>query len=82
MNKDVVFTRILLKNVMQTVRKYTTVEQRKTVWTIKMGRGEYEAQSTGINKVVPSYWYGSASTAYEARAKFWMQWLDKKGIKE
>lgn len=82
MNRDVVFTRIQLRNIMQTVRKYTTVEQRKSVWTYSFGRGMYEAQSTGKHKVIPNYWQGSASTAYEARANFWMQWLDKKGIKE
>lgn len=82
MNKDVEFTRILLKNVMQIVRKHTTVEQQKSVWVYHFGRDDYEAQSTGKHAVKPNRWYGSASTAYEARANFWSQWLDKKGIKE
>lgn len=81
-SNNVIFTRILLQNVMNIVRKHTTPKQRKSVWTLKYSHEEnkYEAQSTGKDKVVPSYWYGSAFSAYEARANFWMQWLESKGI--
>lgn len=68
MNKDAVFTRILLKNVMKVVRKHTTVEQRKSVWVYHFGRDDYEVQSTGKYTVKHNRWQGSASTAYEARA--------------
>ena len=76
-NIDVIFGRNLLKEVLKTVVKHTTVNQRKSVWTYHFGRDNYEVQSTGKDKVTPSYWQGSASNAYEARANFWMRWLDK-----
>lgn len=82
MKKDVELTRILLKNVMKVVRKHTTVEQRKSVWVFHFGRDDYVVRSTGKYAVSPNRWYGSASTAYEARANFWSQWLDKNRIKE
>lgn len=77
-NMDVIFGRNLLKEVMDDVRKHTTVLQRKSVWTYNFGSGNWEAQSTGKNAVTPNYWSGRASNAYEARANFWMQWLEKK----
>jgi len=80
--REVIFTRNLLKEVMKTVRKYTTVKQRASVWTYHFGRGSWEAQSTGKDAVKPNYWSGEASSAYEARANFWTKWLDKKSIKE
>ena len=76
-NVDVIFGRNLLKEVLKIVNKHTTVKQRKSVWTYHFGRDDWEAQSTGKDKVNPNYWQGSASNAYEARANFWMQWLDR-----
>ena len=81
-NMDIIFSRELLKNVLKTVSKHTTVNQRKSVWTYHFGRDDWEAQSTGKDSVKPNRWYGSASNAYEARANFWMQWLDKKGVNQ
>ena len=81
-NIDVVFSRELLRTVMKTVRKHTTVAQRKSVWVYHFGRGDYEVQSTGKHAISLKRWYGSASNAYEARANFWMRWLEKEGIKE
>ena len=49
-----IFTRTT-KNVLKTVRKHTTVNQRKSVWIYHFGRDDYEVQSTGKDKVTPNY---------------------------
>jgi len=75
---NVIFAKELLKETMKDVRKYTTVEQRKSVWTYNYHDGCWEVQSTGEHAVSPNRWYGRAANAYEARAKFWSQWLEVK----
>ena len=80
-SRDVAFGRSLLKQIMEDVRKHTTPKQRKSVWTYSFGRDNWEVQSTGSNKVTPSRWYGRASSAYEARACFWAQWLEANKIR-
>jgi len=76
---DVIFGRNLLREVMKTVRKHTTVAQRKSVWVYNHGRGIYEVQSA---EMYPNRWYGRASSAYEAKAKFWEEWIKQHQLED
>jgi hypothetical protein len=76
MNIDVAFTRSLLSMGHKTVKeRFPDVNLRKDAWVYDHGRNHWEFH--GPDKF---YWHGSAGTAYEARYKGWMAWLESKGI--
>lgn len=66
------FCRALLSTVMEDVRKYTTVEERKEAWTyhFDLRKGAWEFH--GPNGF---YWYGDADNAYHARYQGWCAYL-------
>lgn len=72
MNINTAFSRLMLSSVMEDVRKATTVEQRKSVWTYHFGSGHWEFHGPD-----GFYWHGEADSAYDARAKGWSAWLDR-----
>jgi len=52
---NIVFCRKLLNNVMEDIRKLTTIEERKTAYTHHFGSGDWEFY--GPNNF---YWHGEA----------------------
>ena len=72
MNINTAFSRLMLSSVMEDVRKATTAEQRKSVWTYHFGSGHWEFHGPDS-----FYWHGEADSAYDARAKGWSAWLDR-----
>jgi hypothetical protein len=64
------FCRALLSMVMEDVKKVTTAEERKSVWTYHHMRDHWEFHGPrGF------YWHGSADGGYDARAKGWHAFL-------
>jgi hypothetical protein len=72
---NVTFCRSLLGSVMADVRKHTTAEQRRVVWTYHFMRDHWEFHGPG-----GFYWHGSADGGYDARAKGWAAYLRSKGV--
>jgi hypothetical protein len=76
MNIDVAFTRHLLAEGHKLVKQhFPDINLRKAAWVWCAGRDHWEFHGPG-----EYYWHGSAGTAYEARYKGWMAWLEKQGI--
>jgi hypothetical protein len=76
MNHNLDFTRALLKMGGKTVKKhFDNINLMKDAWVYNCSRGLWEFH--GPNNF---YWHGRASTAYEARYKGWMAWLETKGV--
>lgn len=68
---NLAFCRILLRGVMDDVKKHTTAETRKAAWVYHFNGDTWEFH--GPNGF---YWHGSADNAYDARAQGWQSWLD------
>jgi hypothetical protein len=75
MSLDSDFGRLLLAQITPTVKDHTTAAQRKAAWTYHFGRGQWEFHGPDH-----FYWHGRASSAYEARYKGWIAYLESKGI--
>ncbi len=69
------FCRVLLSYTMNSIRKYTTAEERRTARASKSSTNDNEpAEFHGPGKF---YWSGCAHCKWEAEAKGWVAWLDK-----
>ena len=75
MNIDVVFCRHLLKGVLADVKRHCPHVEPKYAWVWHAGRGHWEFHGPEA-----FYWHGRAANAYDARAKGWMAWLEKKEV--
>ena len=77
MSMDTDFCRSLLANVHKDVKAARpNINLRKAAWVYgPMFNDNWEFHGPG-----DFYWHGSASNAYDARAKGWMSWLKKEGV--
>lgn len=71
---NLVFSRTLLANVMEDIRKVTSPAERKAAWVYHFGGDSWEFHGPEGANGRPFYWYGRADNAYDARAKGWEAW--------
>lgn len=71
---DTAFTRLLLKQIVPTVRK-AGKSVFKDAWVWRASRQVWEFHGPD-----GFYWYGRAYNAYEARYKGWSAWISKREL--
>jgi hypothetical protein len=67
---DTAFTRHMLRDTVQDVRKHCPEVKVKDAWVYHFGRDSWE-----FHGPAKFYWHGRAYNAYEARAKGWQAYL-------
>ena len=70
------FCRVLLRLVMEDVRKHTTVRQRRRAWAHRVGLGRDGYEFHGPDNF---YWHGRADCLWHARVNGWTRWLEIQG---
>jgi hypothetical protein len=78
MNKNTIFNRHLLKNIMESVRKYVPKELIESSWGYHF-RGSKQVEfhiskCEGLPKGF--YWHGRGTSITEAKIKGWQAYLD------
>ena len=73
MTDEHAFCRIMLRNVMQTVRERTTPAQRKAAWAWRYVDSHDNIEFHGPGDF---YWHGRGCCKWIARANGWQAWLD------
>lgn len=68
------FERSLYQEVVKDVRKHVPGVRLREAWVWKAGRDHWEFHYGEF------FWHGSASGAFEARAKGWSAYLTKQGV--
>lgn len=85
-NINIMFSRTLLKAVMEEVKKHATADEIKQAWVYHFDRDSWEFHGPHRDQPRPNYivskpetfyWNGSADNAFDARAQGWQAWLDK-----
>jgi hypothetical protein len=77
------FERSLYAEVVMDVRKWKPTVNLRDAYVMKVGKDHWEFRylerpdrSNNYTKQGEFYWHGSASGAFEARAKGWSAWLE------
>lgn len=69
---NVTFCRVLLRNVMDDIKKVTSPAERKAAWVY-----HFFAQDWEFHGPDGFYWHGHADNAYHAKAQGWSAWWSK-----
>jgi hypothetical protein len=72
---DTIFCRALLRKAHALVKQFDPdIHVVDRAWVYCFGRGHWEFHGPDV-----FYWHGRASSAYHARYRGWMAWLQAKG---
>ena len=76
MNVNTVFERTLYQLIVADVRKHVPGVKLRDAWVWNSGNDLWEFHYKDF------YWHGSASGAFDAKAKGWSAYLEKQGVAE